>query len=158
MEVIRTTPTGAMEALTGLSPLDLVIQGEVRSAAHWLWSLGCWSYLHSSRGHSGILMQLQRLDPVFNMGVDVMRPTFNCEPKYRVTILTRGKWNRGPWTPVVKGLILFMDGSRMTGDRGWSLWAIFGKKAQYLCGKVCCSFSGWGICHLGMCIWNSNEC
>ena len=34
------TPTGAMEALTGLSLLDLVIQGEAISAAHRLWSLG----------------------------------------------------------------------------------------------------------------------
>jgi len=38
--------TGAMEVLVGLPPLDLVIQGEARSAAHHLWSLGCWSYLH----------------------------------------------------------------------------------------------------------------
>ena len=46
MRAIRTTPTGAMEALVGLPLLDLVIQGEARSAAHRLWSLGCWSYLH----------------------------------------------------------------------------------------------------------------
>jgi hypothetical protein len=46
MGAICTTPTGAMEALVGLPPLDLVIQGEVRLAAHCLWSLGCWSYLH----------------------------------------------------------------------------------------------------------------
>jgi len=116
--MIRATPTGAMEALTGLPPLDLVIQGEVRSAAHCLWSLGCWSYLQYSLGHSGILMQLQRLDPIFNMGVDVMRPTFNCEPKYRVTILTREKWTRGSWTPVVKGLVWFMDWSRTTEGTG----------------------------------------
>jgi hypothetical protein len=36
---MRTTPTAAMEALLGLLPLDLVIQNEVRSAAHRLWSL-----------------------------------------------------------------------------------------------------------------------
>ena len=40
MGVFCTTPTGAMEALVGLPPLDLVIQGEARSAAHRLWSLG----------------------------------------------------------------------------------------------------------------------
>jgi hypothetical protein len=39
----RTTPTGAMEVLIGLPLLDLVIQGEARSAAHRLWSLGGWS-------------------------------------------------------------------------------------------------------------------
>jgi len=46
--VICTTPTGALEALTDLPPLDLVIQGEARSVAHCLWNLGCWSYLHTS--------------------------------------------------------------------------------------------------------------
>ena len=51
MGAIRTTPTGAMEALTGLPPLDLVIQAEARSAAYRLWSLGCWSYLHPNQGH-----------------------------------------------------------------------------------------------------------
>ena len=41
--VFCTTPTGGMEALTGLPLLELVIQGEARSAAHCLWSVGCWS-------------------------------------------------------------------------------------------------------------------
>jgi hypothetical protein len=139
--VIRSTPTGAME--TGLPPLDLVIQGEVRSAAHCFWSLGCWSYLHSIRGHSGILMQLQRSDPIFNMGVDVMKPTFNREPKYRVAIFTRGKWTGGPWTPIVKGFVWFMDGSRTTEGTGAGVCGqSLGKKAQYLNGKVCYNFSG----------------
>jgi len=33
---IRMNPTGAMEALIGLPPLELVIEGETRSAAHRL--------------------------------------------------------------------------------------------------------------------------
>ena len=41
-----TTPTDAMEALTCLPPLDLVVQGEARAAAYRLCSLGCWSYRH----------------------------------------------------------------------------------------------------------------
>jgi hypothetical protein len=59
MGAIRTTPTGAMEALVGLPPLDLVIEGEARSVVHRLWSLGCWSYLHRQQGHSCILTRLQ---------------------------------------------------------------------------------------------------
>jgi hypothetical protein len=35
----RTT-TGAMQALVGILPLDLVIQGEARLAVHRLWNLG----------------------------------------------------------------------------------------------------------------------
>ena len=72
--VLHTTPIGAMEALVGLPPLDLMIQGEARSAAHRLWSLGGRSYLHSQRGHSCILTRLQKSDPIFNMRVDFMRP------------------------------------------------------------------------------------
>ena len=41
---IRTTPACVMEPLTGLPPLDLVIQGEDISAAHRHWSLWCWCY------------------------------------------------------------------------------------------------------------------
>jgi len=52
-------------------------------------SLGFWSYLHPNGGHSCILIRLQQSDPIFNMGVDVMRPAYNSEPQYRVTILTR---------------------------------------------------------------------
>ena len=43
---IRKTSTSAMKAFLGLPPLNLVIQGEARSAAHRIWSLGFWSYLH----------------------------------------------------------------------------------------------------------------
>jgi len=42
-----------------------------------------------------------------------MKPVFNLEPKYRVTMLTREDWTRGPRTPpMVKGLVWFTDGSR----------------------------------------------
>ena len=73
----RTTPTGAMEVLVGLPPLDLVTQGEARSAAHRLWSLGCWYHLHSQQEHSCILTRRQKSDPILNMRVDIMKPVFN---------------------------------------------------------------------------------
>jgi hypothetical protein len=64
-------------------------------------------------------MRIQRSDPVFSMAVDFMRPAFNLEPKYRVTMLTRIEWTRGPGTPpVVKGLIWFRDGCRMKERTG----------------------------------------
>jgi hypothetical protein len=36
-----TAPTNTMEALICIPPLELVVQSEVWSAAHQLWSLGC---------------------------------------------------------------------------------------------------------------------
>ena len=62
-----------MEVLVGLSPLDLVIQEEAKLAAHRLWSLGCWSYLHPQQEHSCILTRLQKSDPIFNMRVNIMK-------------------------------------------------------------------------------------
>jgi hypothetical protein len=120
---IRMTPTGAMEALTGLPPLDLVIKGKDH-----LWSLGCWSYLHPQQGHSYRLTRLQRSDPICNMGVDVMKSVFNLEPKYRVTMLTREEWTRGPRTPsAVKGLVWFMKGSRTAEGTGAG---VYGQSAK----------------------------
>jgi hypothetical protein len=102
---MHISPTGAMEALTGFPPLETVIQLEALSAAYCLWILGCWSYRHPTQGHRSILMQLERFDPIFNMGFDVMRTVFNIEHKYRVTMLTREEKTRESGTPpVVKGL------------------------------------------------------
>jgi hypothetical protein len=47
-----------------------------------------------------------------------MRPAFNFEPKYRVTMLTREEWTKGPGTAPVEGLVWFIDGSRMKGGTG----------------------------------------
>jgi len=53
------------------------------------------------------------------MRVDVMKPVFNLEPKYRVTMLTREEWTRGPEVPpMVKGLVWYMDGSRTVEGTG----------------------------------------
>jgi hypothetical protein len=53
------------------------------------------------------------------MRVDVMRPTYNFEPKYRVVAMTREEWITGTGTPPsVKGHVWFTDGSRMWGGTG----------------------------------------
>jgi ribonuclease HI len=47
------------------------------------------------------------------MRVDVTKLVFKLEPKYRVTMLAREEWTRGPRTPpAVKGLVWFTDGSK----------------------------------------------
>jgi len=114
-----TTPTHVMEVFICLPPLELVVQSEARSAAHHLCSLGSWSYLHPNRGHSSILMHLQQSDPIYSMGVDVMRPEFNLEPKYRITMLTREDRTKGMGAPPgVKGLVWFTDASKMKEGTG----------------------------------------
>jgi hypothetical protein len=62
------------------------------------------------------------------MGVDIMKPVFNLEPKYRVTVLTREEWTRSPGTPpVVKGLVWFTDGFR-TEEGTWA--GVYGQSVK----------------------------
>jgi hypothetical protein len=49
--------------------------------------------------------------------VDVIRPAFNSELKYRVTMLTGEEWTRGTGTPpAVKGFAWYTDGFRTQGE------------------------------------------
>ena len=53
------------------------------------------------------------------MRVDVVKPVFNLEPKYRVTMLTREEWTRGSGAPpMVKGLVWNMERSRTAEGTG----------------------------------------
>ena len=98
------------------------------SAAHRLLCLGSWSYLHPQQGHTCILTRLQKPDPIFNMGIDVMKPVFNMEPKYTGTMLTTEEWTSGPGTPpAVKGLVCFADGPRTAEGTGAG---VYGQSAK----------------------------
>ena len=116
---MRTNTLRALEALICLPTLVIILQGEARMAAHRLWSLGYWSYIHPNKGHCSILNRLQKSDPTINMEVDVMRPAFNLEPKNRVTMLTSEDWTSGSGPPPeIKGLVCYTDGSRMKDGTG----------------------------------------
>jgi hypothetical protein len=57
--------------------------------------------------------------PIFSMGVNVTRPTFNFEPRYRVIIPHREDWTKRPAAPPeVKGLVWYTEGSKMKGGPG----------------------------------------
>jgi len=56
---------------------------------------------------------------MFNMGVDIVRPPYNFEPRYGVTMLTRDDWTKATGaTPAVRGLVWFTDGSRTREGTG----------------------------------------
>jgi hypothetical protein len=106
-----------MEARVCIPPLDLMIQiGDVVGTR--LRNLRGWSYLYPQQGYSCILTRLQKSGPIFNMRVDFMKPVYNLEPKYRVTMLAGEEWTRSPEIPVVKGLLWCTDGSR-TANGTW---------------------------------------
>jgi len=137
---MRTTLTNAVEALMFVPLLELVVQSEARSAAHRLWSLGCRSYLHPNS--SSILMRLQQSDPIFNMGVDVMRSAFNLEPNSRVTILTREDWTKATGAPpAVNGLVWFTVGSKMREETGAGVYGqSVGRRLSFSLGRYATVF------------------
>jgi len=48
-----------------------------------------------------------------------MKPIYNLEPKYRVTMFARKEWTRSPGTPpVAKGLVWYTDAYRTTEGSG----------------------------------------
>jgi len=80
-----------------------------------------------------------------------MKPVFNLEPKYRITMLTREECTTEPGTPTaVTGLVWFTDGSR-TVDGTWGLSANCRYKARHLSRKTCNSLSGSGISDISLC-------
>jgi len=98
-------------------------------------------------------MQLQQSDPIFNMGVDVMRPAFNLEPKYRVTMLTREDWTKATGIPpAVKGLVWFTDGSKMRDGTGAGVYAqSVGRRPSSSLSRNATVFQAV-ICYLGLCL------
>jgi len=113
---MHKTPTNAVEAFIFLPLLELVISVK-RGQLHNVWEVGS-TYIPIG-DTAVVLMRLQQSDPIFNMGVDAVRPVFNFEPKYRATMLTREDWTKGTGTlPVVKGLVWFTDGSKMNEGNG----------------------------------------
>ena len=108
---------------------------------HRLWSLGSWTYLHPDREHSSVLVRLQQSDPIFNMGIDAMRPAVNFEPKYRVTMLTKEDCTKVTGTPpVVKGLVWFTDGSKMEGPRAGVYGQTVGRRLSFSLGRYATVF------------------
>ena len=55
------------------------------------------------------------------MGVDVMRPVYNFEPQYKVTMLTKQDWTKATCTPAIKGLACYKDWSKVRDGTGASV-------------------------------------
>jgi ribonuclease HI len=71
-----------------------------------------------------------------------MRPAFNLEPKYRVTVLTREEWTRGTGTPnVVEGLVWFtVESKTKEGTRAKVYGQSVGRRLSVSLGKCATVF------------------
>jgi len=87
-------------------------------------------------------MRLQQSEPIFNVGFDVMRPAYNFEPQYRVTMLTREHWTKATGAPpAVKGLVWFTDRSKMREGTGARVYGqSVGRRLSYFLGRYTAVF------------------
>jgi hypothetical protein len=70
-----------------------------------------------------------------------VRPAFNLEPKYSVTILTREEWTRRPGTHAVKELVWFTGGSMTKVRTGAVVYEqSFGRRLSISVGKYTIDF------------------
>jgi hypothetical protein len=68
---------------------------------------------------TAVFEEASAVRPIFYVRVDAMRPAFNLEPKYRVTMLNREYWTKGTGAlTAVKGLVWFTDGSNTREGSG----------------------------------------
>jgi len=75
------------------------------------------------------------------MEVDVMRPAYNFEPQYRVTMLMREDWTKATGAPAVKGLVWFTDGSKMRDGTGAGVYGqSVGKRLSFSLGRYATVF------------------
>jgi hypothetical protein len=76
------------------------------------------------------------------MGVGVMRPAFNLESEYRVTVLTREDWTKGTCAPsAVKGLVWFTDGSKVRERTGAGVYGqSVGRRLSFSLGRYATVF------------------
>jgi len=79
---------------------------------------------------------------MFNMEVDIMRPAYNFEPQYRVTMLRREDWTKATGAPpAVKGLIWFTDGSKMREGTGAGVYGqSVGRRLSFSLGRYATVF------------------
>ena len=71
-----------------------------------------------------------------------MRPAFNLEPKYRVTMLTKEDWTKGTGAPpAVKGLVWLTDGPKTRESTGAGIYGqSVGKRLSFSVGRYATDF------------------
>jgi len=76
------------------------------------------------------------------MGVDVMRPAYNFEPQYRVTMLTREDCTKATGAPpAVKGLVWVTDETKMREGTGAGVYGLsVGRRLNFPLGRYATVF------------------
>ncbi|KAJ8946157.1 hypothetical protein NQ318_004408 [Aromia moschata] len=124
---MRTAPSRAIEVLTGLPPLHLVIEHEAIRSAYRLNGLGHWIGEEQTTGHATIWNKATKNCPVLLMLQDSVEPTICVSPKLGIQIPSWDDWDNKNNTICQNGIIWFTDGSKI-GDKAGA--GVYGKTTR----------------------------
>ncbi|KAJ8938082.1 hypothetical protein NQ318_021756 [Aromia moschata] len=113
---MRTAPSRAIEVLTGLPPLHLVIEHKALRSAYRLTGLGHWIGEEQTTGHATIWNKATKNCPILLMLQASVEPTICPSPKLGIRIPSRDDWENINNTICQNGIIWYTDGSKF-GDK-----------------------------------------
>ena len=90
---IRTSPTAALEVITGLLPLDIHIKQVAMTTIYRINSLKNWKRVQNLGSHSHILEKMHKEVPFTGMRGDHMKTYFLFDKEFKITIPARESWN-----------------------------------------------------------------
>lgn len=122
----RTTPTAAMEALLGLTPLHIYLQGEARWATYRLHQAAVSRPQSCHMEGTALLRDIMSRD-LLCMPSDVMPRTISHVQTYKITLPTREDWLREERNLVRADVCLYTDGSKTKDGVGAG---IFGRSPE----------------------------
>ena len=108
---MRTTPTAALEAMLGLTPIHLYIQ---RVAANNALKYACLNATGATRGHMAIIRKIRNWEYLIRC-TDLQKKEKNFDKNFEVTILPRENWSLEALNIERKSINWYTDGSK-TGE------------------------------------------
>ena len=106
---MSSAPTGALEIILDLTPLDIFICSTARMTAYRMMLKKQWYDKPTAKGHIRITRKIP--DPTLLMPSDTIERTYVFEKPFEVIIPTRDEWNEYTFNQTNNDLVWFTDGS-----------------------------------------------
>ncbi|KAG5674273.1 hypothetical protein PVAND_004253 [Polypedilum vanderplanki] len=120
---MSTTPTAALEIITGLVPLNIRIEAIARAE---LFRLRCWQQFDINKGlvgHAKLWGRMVDENLLWMAPMDCMIPINASSQRYRVVLPTREDWQEGALIQLGAEVVLFTDGSLCEGLAGAGVYS-----------------------------------
>jgi hypothetical protein len=112
---MKTAPTAAIEGLSGLPELHLLLEVEARAGIYRLYCSDQWKLKPESSGHAHKAQGMTE-EPILYIGTDRMIPRHVYDKPFTVRLPDRSEWKDGLQPNRKGGLIWYKDGSKT--DKG----------------------------------------